>query len=113
MVLALRSALCSGCFQIVHWAGQAAVGLGPKVLETPPLDMNQDQGRSHCSVLFPDEPSVSTEKLGPCRTKDHKMKICLCLGDLQSLFFPPVTAAVFRDLMLGGLPGSVSPLLYN
>lgn len=41
------------------------------------------------------------------------MKICLCFGDLHSLFSPPVTAAVFRDLMLGGLPGSVSPLLYN
>lgn len=113
MILALRSALCNGCFQTVHWAGEAAVGLGPNVLKTPPLGMKQDQGRSRCWVLFPDEPSVSTEKLRPCRTKDHKMKICLCFGDLHSLFSPPVTAAVFRDLMSDGLPGSVSPLLYN
>ena len=56
---------------------------------------------------------MEPSKLRTCRTKDQKMKVCLYFGDLLSLVFLPVNAAVFRDLLLGGLSAIVARLLYN
>lgn len=74
--------------------------------------MKTKAGRA-TEFFFPKWAKCLTEKLEPRRTKDGKMKLRLCFGDLRSLVFPPVIAAVFRDLMSGGLSDIVSPLLHN
>lgn len=72
---------------------------------------NQDQNGSCHWVLFSTEQNVETgvenlQNKGPSRED-------LFIFWWFSLVLPPVDAAVFRDLISGGLSGTVAPLLYN